>query len=132
MARTVWTPFTAGPLAPSTVFHIELDEAAILGGAPRGDLGARFARFARPPDLLCAWGHHGLDLAIAAGVAPVERIDLRAAAHRVANRRLGSLEAYAATLGPPPAPLAPGRAGRRLALLVQLVHAWRAQAAAGR
>jgi DTW domain-containing protein YfiP len=122
----------AGPLSPSTAFHIELAEAAILGGAPRGDLGARFARFARPTDLLCAWGHHGLDLAIAAGVAPADRLDLRAAAYRVANRKLGSLEAYAATLGPPPAPLAPGRAGRRLALLVQLVHAWRAQAAIGR
>jgi DTW domain-containing protein YfiP len=122
----------AGPLSPSTAFHIELAEAAILGGAPRGELGARFAGFARPADLMCAWGHHGLDLAIAAGVAPADRLDLRAAAHRVANRKLGSLEEYAATLGPPPAPLAPGRAGRRLALLVQLVHAWRAQAAAGR
>jgi DTW domain-containing protein len=121
-----------GPLSTSTAFHIELAEAAILGGAPRGELGARFARFARPADLLCAWGHHGLDLAIAAGVAPVDRLDLRAAAHRVANRKLGSLEEYAAALGPPPAPLAAGRAGRRLALLVQLVHAWRAQAAAGR
>jgi DTW domain-containing protein YfiP len=117
----------AGPLSPSTAFHIELAEATILGGAPRGELGARFARFARPTDLLCAWGHHGLDLAIAAGVAPADRLDLRAAAYRVANRKLGSLEAYAATLGPAPAPLAPGRAGRRLALLVQLVHAWRAQ-----
>jgi DTW domain-containing protein YfiP len=123
----------AGPLSSSTAFHIELAEAAILGGAPRGELGARFARFARPADLLCAWGHHGLDLgldlAIAAGVAPAARLDLRAAAHRVANRKLGSLEEYAATLGPPPAPLAPGRAGRRLALLVQLVLAWRAQTA---
>jgi hypothetical protein len=121
----------ARPLAPSTAFHIELPEAVILGGAPRGELGARFARFSRPTDLLCAWGHHGLDLAIAAGGAPAERLDLRAAAHRVANRKLGSLEAYAATLGPPPAPLAPGRAGRRLALLVQVVRAWQALAAAG-
>lgn len=123
----------AGPLSPSTAFHIELPEAAILGGGPRGELGARFSRFARPTDLLCAWGHHGLDLgldlAIAAGIAPSERLDLRAAAHRVANRKLGSLEDYAATLGPPPSPLAPGRAGRRLALLVQIVRAWRAQTA---
>jgi len=119
-----------GTLSPSTAFHIELAKAAILGGAPRGELRARFAGFARPTDLLCAWGHHGLDLAIAAGVAPAERLDLRAAAYRVANRKLGSLEAYAATLGPPSAPLAAGRAGRRLTLLVQLVHAWRAQAGA--
>jgi tRNA-uridine aminocarboxypropyltransferase len=125
----------AGPLAPSTAFHIELPEAAILGGAARGELVARFARFARPTDLLCAWGHHGLDLGLdlasAAGIAPAERLDLRAAAHRVANRKLGSLEGYAATLGPPPAPLGPGRAGRRLALLVQIVRAWRAGHARG-
>jgi DTW domain-containing protein YfiP len=123
----------AGPLASSTAFHIELPEAAILGGGARGELGARFARFARPTDLLCAWGHHGLDLGLdlasAAGIAAADRLDLRAAAHRVANRKLGSLEAYAATLGPPPTTLAPGRAGRRLALLVQIVRAWCAQAA---
>jgi len=118
----------SGPLSPSTVFHIDLDAAAILGGGPRGELGAAFARFARPTDVVCGWGHHGIDLAIAAGIAPVERLDLRAAAHRVARRRLGSLEAYAATLGPPPAPLTAGRAGRRLALLVQIVRAWRALA----
>jgi DTW domain-containing protein YfiP len=117
-----------GPLSPSTAFHIALDEPVILGGAPRGELGARFARFARPTDLVCAWGHHGIDLAIAAGVAPAERLDLRAASHRVAQRKLGSLEAYAATLGPPPAPLAAGRAGRRVALLVQVVRTWRALA----
>jgi DTW domain-containing protein YfiP len=125
----------AGPLATSTAFHIELPEAAILGGAARGELGARFARFARPSDLLCAWGHHGLDLgldlATAAGIAPGERLDLRAAAHRVANRKLGSLEDYARALGPALAPLAPGRAGRRLALLVQIVRAWRAGHARG-
>ena len=117
-----------GPLSPSTAFHIELAEAAIRGGAPRGELGARFAGFSRPTDVLCAWGHHGLDLAIAGGVAPAERLDLRAAAHRVANRKLGSLEGYAATIAPPPVPLAAGRAGRRLALLVQIVRAWRAAA----
>jgi len=114
------------PLSPSTSFHIELTEETLVAGASRAELAARFARFLRPSDLLCAWGHYGLDLAIASGVAPVERLDLRAAAHRVANRKLGNLEDYAASLGPPRAPLAPGRAGRRLAMLVQLVHAWRA------
>ena len=153
------------PLAPSTTFHIELPEAALLAGAPRSSLAARFAAFARPGDLYCAWGHHGLDLAIAGGLvdaglggptridlgadraggagcdrenrepfvdsgaranlASVERLDLRAAAHRLVHRKLGSLEAYAASLGTPPPPLAAGRAGRRLALLVQVVHAWR-------
>ena len=123
-----------GPLSPSTAFHIELAEDAIRGGAPRSELGPRFARFTRPTDLLCAWGHHGLDLGFAAGVAPADRsdqrLDLRDEARRLANRKFGSLEAYATALGPPLAPLAPGRAGRRLALLVQLVRAWRAEAIA--
>lgn len=112
------------PLSPSTAFHIDLPEDGLRRGAPRSELAPRFARFARPTDLLCAWGHHGLDLGIAAGLPPAERLDLRAEARRIANQKLGSLEAYAAAIGPPPAPLAPGRAGRRLALLVQLVQAW--------
>jgi DTW domain-containing protein YfiP len=118
-----------GPLSPSTAFHIDLAEHAIRGGAPRRELGPQFARFARPTDLWCAWGHHGIDLALAAGLAPAERLDLRDEARRLANRKLGSLEAWAAAFGPPPAPLASGRAGRRLALLVQLVRAWRTEAA---
>jgi hypothetical protein len=116
----------AHPLSPSTAFHVELPEDELRRGAPRSELPAEFAGFARPGDVWCAWGHHGIDLAIAGGVAPAERLDLRACAHRVANRKLGSLEAYARTIAPPPPPLTPGRAGRRLALLVQIVRAWRA------
>lgn len=118
------------PLSPSTSFHIELTDETLLAGCSRAELAERFARFLRPGDLLCAWGHHGLDLAIASGVAPVERLDLRAAAHRVAHRKLGNLEDYAASLGPSPLSLAAGRAGRRLAMLVQVVRAWRAMAEA--
>lgn len=118
------------PLSPSTTFHIGLAEDDLLRGAPRSELAARFSRFSRPTDLPCAWGHHGLDLGIAGGLPLPARLDLRAEARRIANMKLGSLEAYAATLGPPPPPLAPGRGGRRLALLVQVVQAWRALAAA--
>src|SRR6185503_11115430 len=118
------------PLSPSTAFHSELSEDAILAGAPRAELFAHFEQFARPADLLCAWGHHGIDLAARAGAAlPAERLDLRAQAGRLTHRRLGSLEAYAATIAPAPPPLAAGRAGRRLAMLVQIIHAWRALAA---
>ena len=113
------------PLSPSTSFHIELTDETLLAGASRAELAEQFARFLRPSDLLCAWGHYGLDLAIASGVAPGERLDLRAAAHRVAHRKLGNLEDYASSLGASPGPLARGRAGRRLAMLVQLVRAWR-------
>ena len=116
------------PLSPSTTFHSELAEAALAGAAPRGELLARFARFVRPTDVVCAWGYYGIDLLLGSGGAlPAERIDLRAEAHRLSNRKLGSLEAYAQTLGAPPAPLTAGRAGRRLAMLAQIARAWRAR-----
>jgi DTW domain-containing protein YfiP len=118
-----------GKLSPSTAFHSELAEDQILGGAPRAELFAGFARFSRPSDILCAWGHYGLDLVVRSGGSlPAERIDLRAQACRLVDRKLGSLEAYAATIAPPAAPLAGGRAGRRLAMLVHIVRAWHAQA----
>ncbi len=115
------------PLSPSTPFHSELSEDDLRGGAPRAELFAGYARFSRPTDILCAWGHHGLDLAIASGGSlPAERLDLRAHARRMVNRKLGSLEAYAATIAPPLPPLTAGRAGKRLAMLVQIVRAWHA------
>jgi hypothetical protein len=121
-----------GELSPSTTFHSELTEDQLRRGAPRAALFAAFARFCRPTDLLCAWGHHSPNLVIASGGAlPAERLDLRAEARRMLSRKIGGLEAYAATLEQsPPPPLAPGRAGRRLAMLVQIVHAWRALATA--
>jgi hypothetical protein len=44
------------------------------------------------------------------------------------NRKLGSLEAYAASIEATPPPLARGRGGRRLAMLLQIVRAWHALA----
>ena len=114
------------PLSPSTTFHSELAEPSLHGAPPRAELFARFGRFVRPTDLLCAWGHYGPDLLVASGgTLPQERLDLRAEAHRLLNRKIGSLEAYAATLGPIPTSLMAGRAGRRLAMLVQIVRRWR-------
>ena len=54
-------------------------------------------------------------------------LDLRAAAQRALHQKFGSLEAFAATLGPPPPPLGAGRAGARVALVAQIARAWRAQ-----
>jgi len=119
------------PLSPSTTFHSELTEADLRRGVPRAELFARFAAFCRPTDLLCAWGHYSHNLALASGgPLPAERIDLRAEARRMVHGKLGSLESYAATLGPAPAPLTTGRAGRRLAMLVQIVRTWHALASA--
>jgi hypothetical protein len=116
-----------GALAPSTPFHTRLTADAITTAPPLGALLDGYAAFTRPTDLVCAWGHHGAQLLCAAGGAlPVPVLDLRVAVQRALHQKFGSLEAFAATLGPTPAPLGAGRAGQRVALLTQLVSAWRA------
>jgi DTW domain-containing protein YfiP len=120
----------AGALAPGTTRHSELDESALRAGLARDELVARFAAFSRPGDVVCSWKRHGVSLWVGAGGDPPrEWIDLRAVAHRLAKRKLGGLESYAASLGideATTAPLGRGRAGRRLALLARIVAAWRA------
>jgi hypothetical protein len=109
----------AGELAPSTLFHTGLDEAMLRAGhSPDGVLEALALR---PSDVICAWGHYAIELV----GATADRLDLRGAAQRREQRKVGSLEDYARSLGMAPAALAPGRAGRRLAILAELVHAWR-------
>ena len=101
-------------LSPSTLFHTELDEAQ-LSGTP-DELRAALAAFSRPSDIPCVWGHYGAEL-IGLGA----RLDLRAAAQRLENRKVGALEHYA-----PPVDPARGRGLRRLAMHVAIVRAWRA------
>jgi DTW domain-containing protein YfiP len=116
----------AGPLSPSTAFHIELTEAQLLGGASHAELIAAFARFLRPSDVVGAWGTHGPSLLAAAGGALPASLDLRAVGQRLTHRKLGGIEAYAASLdGPPPSLPIAGRAGRRLAMLARIVAHWR-------
>lgn len=117
-----------GPLAPSTSFHTGLTAEQLAAGTTRDALLAGFAAFLRPTDVACAWGHFGARLFLDSGGAlPTPIVDVRAAAQRVARAKFGSLEQYAATLGPAPAPLGHGRAGRRVALLAQILDAWRAR-----
>ena len=114
-------------LSPSTTAHTGLDEARLRGGVARAELVEQFSRFLRPTDILCAWGGYSASLLRASGgPLPAERIDVRAAAQRLTNRKVGSLEDFATTIAPTPAPIAAGRAGRRLAMIVQIVEAWRA------
>lgn len=109
------------PLSPSTTFHTELPESTLLAAPPRAALLAAFARFVRPTDILASWGHYAPSLLPTATATAHERLDLRAAVQRMTNTKIGSLEAYAATLGPLPQLSLPGRGGRRLAALVGTV-----------
>lgn len=105
------------PLAPKAPFHTEIDEATITSGISRGELMDRWARFLRPSDVLCTWGHYAASLFDAAGgELPASRVDLRVAARTHSRARVGTMEDYRKRLGLPAAePLARGRAGRRLA-----------------
>ena len=101
-----------GALSPSTPYHTRLAADAITAAPPLAALLAGYAAFARPTDVVCAWGHHGAQLMCATGGAlPVPVLDLRVAVQRALHQKFGSLEDFAATLGPPPAPLGAGRAG---------------------
>ncbi len=114
----------AGALSPSTSFHPGLDEATLRGGVSGRELLERLGRFVRESDVVCTWGSYGLELISGAGGAvPPGRLDLRAAAQRLTNQRLGSLEQYGASLGLGPDD--PRRGPRRLALLTGMVKAWR-------
>ena len=124
--RVVALAAPTGPLSPSAPFHAELDAEAIVTAPPRAALLAAHGALARPGDLICAWGHHSPRLFLDAGGAlPTPTLDVRAAAQRALHRKVGSLEDFAATVGPPPRAVGPGRAGRRAALLGQIVTAWR-------
>ena len=118
-------------LSPSTPFHSELAEGELLGGGSREVLYSAIESFTRPTDVWCSWGRYGVDL-LRDGGGPVagEWMDLRGHAHRMTNRKLGSLEGYAASLEGGEAQIARGRGGRRLAMLVKIVRAWRALATA--
>jgi DTW domain-containing protein YfiP len=118
------------PLGPRTPRHVGLDEARILGGAPRAELLAAFARFVRPSDVVCSWGEYGTQLYEAnGGSLPAARLDVRAAARKFKGTKVGTFEAYAAGFpaAHPDAP-ADGRARRRVGMLARIIEGWRAVA----
>jgi DTW domain-containing protein YfiP len=107
-----------GPLADKTAAYTGLDESTLIAGGSVDQLFAAWGSFVRDSDLLCAWGRYELELFSAAGgFLPASRVDLRLVARNVERAR-----------GPlPPSsgePLAPGRAGRKLRTMVDLVAAY--------
>lgn len=123
------------PLSSSTSFHTQLDEATLLGAGPREALIAAAEAFFQPGDVVCGWGHHSANLLTTAGATmPAERLDLRAALQRLRNAKIGTLEEVGRGLAAErdPAmeslsPVGPGRAGKRLAVLAELLRSWRRQ-----
>ena len=110
------------PLGPGVATHLELPEGLLLDGEPAERALARFAAFLRPGDLFCGWGPYALGLLKAEGVPEREFADLRLACARGLKRRPGGVEQAVRLLGRAelPAPMGPGRAGRRLASLLEV------------
>jgi DTW domain-containing protein YfiP len=111
------------PLAPAIPGHIRIAREQLAAGESWDDFRARWAAFARPDDVICAWGRYPIDLLEAEGVAlPAERIDMRPAAGALLGARTGSVEDCTARLGVAvPEPFARGRGGARLAALTAIV-----------
>jgi DTW domain-containing protein YfiP len=109
-------------IARSTSHHLKLPAERIAAGMTHDELVAGYRNFSKATDLVCAWGTHGLKLAD--DFLPSDRLDLRAAAHRLLHKKFGNLEELVATYAPLAVATEPGRARQRLALLVQLARAW--------
>ncbi len=110
------------PLGPGVATHLELPAERLLDGEPAAEALARFAAFVRPGDLYCGWGPYALGLLKAEEAPEREFADLRLACARRLARRPGGVEQAVRLLGRAelPPPVGSGRAGRRLASLLEV------------
>ena len=111
------------PLGPGVSTHLEVAASRLLAGEPVAGALARFAAFLRPTDLFCGWGPYALGLLAAEGAPAREFADLRLACARLLGRRPGGVEQAVRLLGSTglPDPIGPGRAGRRMAALLDVL-----------
>jgi DTW domain-containing protein len=111
------------PLAPAIPRHIRIPTERLAAGESWESFRARWTAFARPDDLICAWGRYPLDLLEGEGVAlSPARLDMRPAAGVYLGARAGSVEECTARMGvETPDPFAIGRGGARLAALSAIV-----------
>jgi DTW domain-containing protein YfiP len=106
------------PLARSPVIHAQLDAGELSAGLQVADFLEAWHAFARPDDVLCAWGHYGTDLLRReGGVLPERSIDLRKVAGDYLKRRPGSLEELVLELSLAWTARGRGRGGARLGML---------------
>jgi DTW domain-containing protein YfiP len=111
-------------LGPGVPAHLEVPEARLLAGEPAGAALARFQDFLRPGDLFCGWGPYAHGLLRAEGGPQRDFADLRLACARRLGRRPGGVEQAVRLLGGSELPpsIGEGRAGRRLACLVEALR----------
>lgn len=116
------------PLSPDAPRHVGIPLEDLAAGGSPAELFAAFAAFTRPTDVIASWGARGVQMyRRAGGELPDAFLDMRRAARVLTNRMNGTLEDYAtATVTRPVQGLPPGRAGRRLGMLIGILEAWRA------
>jgi DTW domain-containing protein len=112
------------PLSPAIPGHIGIPRERLAAGESWTSFQARWSAFARPDDLICAWGRFPMDLLEKEGVAlPPARLDVRPVASAFLGARPGTIEACTDQLGVAPLdPFAAGRGGARLAALCSIVN----------
>jgi DTW domain-containing protein len=111
------------PLAPAIPRHIRIPSERLAAGESWESFRIRWSAFARPDDLICAWGRYPLDILEAEGMClPAARLDMRPAVGARLGARAGSVEDCTARMGvETPDPFALGRGGVRLAALCSIV-----------
>jgi hypothetical protein len=121
------------PLSPRTPTHLDLTPEQLFAGASVATFLERWRAFARETDVLCAWGHYAVrQLAAVGGYLPPAHLDIRQLARNATGGKVGTVEEYCgrAGVGTPPARLALGRAGVRLAQVAEIVRGLQALDAA--
>jgi len=112
------------PLAPALAAQLEITAERLLAGERVATALGRFERFLRPGDLFCGWGPYALRLLRADGGPVRDFADVRLAMARRLRRRPGGVEQAVRLSGriELPPPIGTGRAGRRLASLVEVLR----------
>jgi DTW domain-containing protein YfiP len=120
-----------GAIAPGTTVHTGLDEAMLRTGETLDELYARWRAFARETDVVCSWGAYPIQLfERSGGWLPNRRLDLRGVSRdgaRGGGWSLGDAPGSPATAAIEA--LVPGRAGRKLRSIADIVAALVARAA---
>ena len=110
------------PLAPNTTKHIGISAERLSTGGTVGELCSAWQGFVRSTDILCSWGCYATGLlAETGGFLPPLRFDLRTLTKDLLKRKLGTMDQFLKGMdGVRGMSLASGRAGRRLAQLVEI------------
>jgi hypothetical protein len=117
----------SGNLSPGTPKHTGLDGELLARGLSLAEVHARWRAFVRDTDVVCSWGKWETSLFTqSGGYLPAAHVDLRAVTREVTRGDVHSLRAFPSgvegTIDVGGVPV-PGRAGRKLHALVDVVRA---------